>query len=141
MSRLLRFLRRRLDSERNSERGSAPVEFVLCGSLLTLLTLGVLQLGLGLYISNSVQDAASEGARYASLLGNTVSDGIALSEELAQAALGQHFEVVFRGEAEFVQGVRMVRISAEYQLPLLGYFGLGMTTELAGHAAFEWQGQ
>ena len=44
------------------DRGSSPVEFVLVGALLTLLTLGVLQLGLAVYVRNVVHDAAVEGA-------------------------------------------------------------------------------
>ena len=37
--------------------GSAPVEFVLVGLLLTVLTLGVLQLALAVYVRNVVQGA------------------------------------------------------------------------------------
>ncbi|BDZ44332.1 TadE/TadG family type IV pilus assembly protein [Naasia aerilata] len=43
------------------DEGSAPVEFVLVGALLTLLVLSVLQLGLALHVRNTVTDAAAEG--------------------------------------------------------------------------------
>ncbi|MGV2903347.1 TadE/TadG family type IV pilus assembly protein, partial [Microbacterium sp. AGC62] len=44
------------------ERGSSPVEFLLVGTLLTALTLGVLQLALAVYVRNVVHDAAVGGA-------------------------------------------------------------------------------
>ena len=62
--------------------GSAVVEFVLVGTLLTLLTLSVLQLGLALLVRNTVLDAASEGARYAALADNDLPDGVARTRDL-----------------------------------------------------------
>ncbi len=43
------------------DRGSSAVEFLLVGTLLTALTLAVLQLALAVYVRNVVHDAAVEG--------------------------------------------------------------------------------
>ncbi|HET8926556.1 MAG TPA: TadE/TadG family type IV pilus assembly protein, partial [Microbacterium sp.] len=51
----------------SDDAGSSPVEFVLVGALLTVLTLAVLQLGLAVYVRNVVHDAAVEGAFHAAL--------------------------------------------------------------------------
>ena len=52
---------------RDDDDGSSAVEFVLVGTLLTLLTLAVLQLALAVYIRNVVHDAAVEGAYHGAL--------------------------------------------------------------------------
>ena len=44
---------------RDDDDGSSAVEFVLVGTLLTLLTLAVLQLALAVYIRNVVHDACA----------------------------------------------------------------------------------
>ncbi len=54
------------------DRGSAPVEFVLVGLLLTFLTLAVLQLALALHIRNTALDAADHDGE---VLGRDGTDG------------------------------------------------------------------
>ena len=49
-------------SREPDDRGSAPVEFVLVGTMLTFLTLGVLQFGFAVYVRNVVHDAAVDCA-------------------------------------------------------------------------------
>ena len=68
-------LRGRLCAVVDDEGGASPVEFVLVGTLLTMLTLGVLQLGLAIYVRNVLHDAAVEGAYHAALAG---ADGFTL---------------------------------------------------------------
>ncbi|MEG0162068.1 MAG: pilus assembly protein, partial [Aurantimicrobium sp.] len=48
-------LGRVLERVRHEESGSAVVEFVFVGILLTFLTLGILQLGLALHVRNTIQ--------------------------------------------------------------------------------------
>ena len=71
-----------------NEDGSAIVEFVLVGALLTVLTLSVIQLGLVLLIRNTVQDAASEGARYGALADNNPADSVQRTKDLITTAIG-----------------------------------------------------
>lgn len=55
------------------DRGSAPVEFVLVGALLTLLTVSVLQFALALHVRSTLIDAAAEGARHAALADSSLA--------------------------------------------------------------------
>ncbi len=63
-----------VESLRHDQRGSSTVEFVLVGTLLTLLTLGVLQLALAVYIRNVVHDAARWRDAYFGALADTDAD-------------------------------------------------------------------
>jgi Flp pilus assembly protein TadG len=81
----------RLRAAVSEEHGSAPVEFVLVGALLTFLTLGVLQLALALHVRNTVLDAAAEGARYGALADNEPADALPRTVELISTAVGPDF--------------------------------------------------
>lgn len=70
------------------DRGSAPAESVMVAALLTVLTLSVLQLGLALHIRNTIQDAASEGARYAALADSSLDAAVQRSRDLIWMAIG-----------------------------------------------------
>ena len=59
------------------DRGSAVVEFVLVGTLLVALFLGVLQLGLYLHMRNVVVASLAEGAREAANADRDCADGTA----------------------------------------------------------------
>src|SRR5436305_8817756 len=52
-------------SDRGGESGSAAVDFVLVGSLVTLLFLAVIQLGVDFHVRNVLAASVAEGARYA----------------------------------------------------------------------------
>ena len=68
-----------------------PVEFVLVGVLLTLVTLSVLQVAFALHIRTTLIDAAAEGARFAALADSSLPAGIERSRELITAALGESY--------------------------------------------------
>ena len=57
------------------EAGSAIVEFVLVSTLLLFLFLGIIQLGLVLYVRNTLVANAAEGARHGANLGVDPADG------------------------------------------------------------------
>jgi len=119
------------------ETGSAVAEFVMVVSLLTVLTLSVLQLALALHIRNTVLDAASEGARYASLADSGLADGAARTRDLITVALGPYYA---RGvEASYGRdaGHLSVRVRVSAPLPLFGLVGLDHGLEVVGHAAVE----
>ncbi len=83
-----------------SDRGSAAAEFVLVGTLLTVTTLSVLQLGLALFVRNTVVDAASEGARFGALVGNTPADGAQRAADLITTALGPSYATDVSGAVD-----------------------------------------
>jgi Flp pilus assembly protein TadG len=119
------------------ERGSAVVEFVLVGVLLTVLTLSVIQLGLALLIRNTVQDAASEGARYGALADNSVGDAVGRTRDLVTAALDSSYAkdiTVARGSYD---GYPADIVTVRAPLPLIGLVGIPDGLEVHGHAAIE----
>lgn len=120
-----------------SDEGSAVVEFVLVGSLLVILALGVVQLALALHVRNTLTDAAAEGARYASLADASAAAGAERTLELAAAALGTGYPVESRGEETSELGYPAVRVIVTAPLPVIGLVGPAATLVLDGHAARE----
>jgi Flp pilus assembly protein TadG len=119
------------------DAGSAIVEFVLVGALLTILTLSVMQLGLALLIRNTVLDAASEGARYGALADNTLADGVSRTRDLITTALGSAYArhvTIARGS---YLGHPAAIVSVTTPLPLIGLIGIPGGLEVHGHAAIE----
>ncbi|WP_374946306.1 TadE/TadG family type IV pilus assembly protein [Agreia sp.] len=119
------------------DEGSAAVEFVLVGVLLTALTLGVIQLAFALHVRNTVLDAASEGARFAALAGNTPEDGADRTRQLIALAVGADYaDDVTAGYSDYL-GVPAIRVTVSAPLPLVGPFGPPRSLEVTGHAAAE----
>jgi Flp pilus assembly protein TadG len=117
--------------------GSAAVEFVLVGVLLTALTLGVIQLAFALHVRNTLLDAAAEGARFAALAGNTPEDGADRTRQLITSAVGSDYAGgVAAGYTEYL-GVDATRVTVTAPLPLVGPFGPPRSLEVTGHAAAE----
>lgn len=119
------------------DTGSAVVEFVFVSVLLTALTLAVLQLALALHVRNTIQDAASEGARWASLIGSSPNEGVMRTKELITAAVGEKYARDVNVGATNWQGAPAVEISVSAPLPLFGLWGLDAGMEVSGHAAQE----
>jgi hypothetical protein len=124
-------------SSLRDERGSAIVEFVLVGVLLTILTLSVIQLGLALLIRNTVQDAASEGARYGALADNTIGDGVGRTKELIATAIGSTYAKNVTVERGSYDGYPADIVTVKTPLPLIGLIGIQNGLEVSGHAAIE----
>jgi hypothetical protein len=119
------------------DRGSAVVEFVLVGMMLTFLTLAVLQLGLALHIRNTVLDAAAEGARFGALADNVPADGVGRTIELISSAIGPDYASdVSVSEGEWM-GYPALTITVRTTLPVLGPLGLAGALEVSGHAVVE----
>jgi Flp pilus assembly protein TadG len=115
------------------DRGSSPVEFVLVGSLLTILTLGVLQLGLGVYVRNVVHDAAVEGAYHAALADLDAADGAAWTRRIISRTVGAQY-------AQSIDARRSgddVRITVHTTLPLIGLIGIPQALEVTSRAPVE----
>jgi len=126
-------IRRALDGD----DGSAPVEFVLVGVLLTFLALAVLQLGLALHIRNTVLDAAAEGARYGALADNAPTDAGTRAAELIATAVGPGFADDVEVREEQWMGAPVVVVRVRATLPLVGLLGVDRGLEVEGHAARE----
>jgi len=122
---------------RQDDEGSSPVEFVLVGTLLTALTLAVLQLGIAVYVRNVVHDAAVEGAYYAALADTTTADGADRTALIIARTVGDGFadEVTAR-ETTGADGDR-IEVTVVARLPLLGLLGPPGGWEVTAHAPAE----
>ena len=69
------------------ERGSAVVDFVLVSMLVVPLFLGILQVGLYLYVRNTVTAAASEGATMRQCSNRGPADGESRTRELVSGVV------------------------------------------------------
>ena len=120
-----------------ADEGSAVAEFVMVSALLTVLTLSVIQLGLALFIRNTVLDAAAEGARFAALADNSPADGVSRTIDLLTTALGPTYarDVSAAGGRYLDHPAVIVTVRAP--LPLIGLIGIDDGLEVSGHAAVE----
>lgn len=74
---------------RDGERGSAVVEFVLVSVLIVVLLLAVLQVAVYVHVRNVVTASAQEGARYAANADVPVGDGGGRTAEIVAAATSE----------------------------------------------------
>ncbi|PRB63069.1 MULTISPECIES: TadE/TadG family type IV pilus assembly protein [unclassified Microbacterium] len=119
------------------ERGSSPVEFLLVGTLLTALTLGVLQLALAVYVRNVVHDAAVEGAYHAALADTTQEEGIERTQEVITRAIGASYAEDVRIGSSGARGQETVDVRVRSTFPLLGLIGVPFAMEVEAHAPVE----
>ena len=122
---------------RDDDTGSAPVEFVLVGTLLTLLTLAVVQLALAVYIRNVVHDAAVEGAYYGALADTSPADGAARTQALIAAATGGGLDATVTASPQDGASGAEVAVTVTATLPLVGLIGIPAGLEVTAHAPRE----
>ncbi|WP_396655057.1 TadE/TadG family type IV pilus assembly protein [Microbacterium sp.] len=119
------------------DSGSSPVEFVLVGALLTLLTLGVLQLGLAVYVRNVVHDAAVEGAFHAALADTSAEQGAQRTAQIIARTVGADFAQDVRARETTSLGHPAVEVTVTTTLPLVGLLGAPAALEVTAHAPLE----
>lgn len=135
--RALSGLRARLGADLRDDAGASPVEFVLVGTLLTVLTLGVLQFGLAVYVRNVVHDAAVEGAYHAALADTTLADGAQRTRDIVGRAIGAEYATEVRVQESAALGQRTVEVRVQATLPLVGLLGAPRGMEVTAHAPVE----
>jgi Flp pilus assembly protein TadG len=133
----VRGIRPRLGALLVDDSGSSPVEFVLVGTLLTLLTVAVLQFGLAVYVRNVVHDAAVEGAHHAALADTSLRDGVDRTREIVTRTVGGEYAAEVEVDETTALGQPAVRISVRSTLPLVGLLGLPRLMEVTAHAPVE----
>ena len=117
------------------EQGSAVVDFVLVGALLTMFFVSIVQLTLILHVRNTLIDAAASGARYGALADRTSADASARARTLIAAALNPDFAQDIESSEVTVGGVRTIEVTVRAPLPVIGLLGPSGTLEVKGHAA------
>ncbi|WUJ75555.1 pilus assembly protein [Kribbella soli] len=119
------------------ERGAAVVDFVLVSTLVVPLFLGILQVGLFLYVRNTVTAAASEGAHYAAVLNREPADGEARTRELISGVVREQLIDSVSAEATDIDGQPGVEVTVDAHMPPLGLWGPGISFSVQGHAVKE----
>lgn len=123
-----------------ADAGAAPVEFVLVSLMLTMLFLGVLQLGVDLHVRNVCAAAAAEGARHAA--NADVADPAAGAErarDLITQAVGSRYAGHVTATDAVVGGVPVVAVDVRAPLPLLALWVPRrlLSVRVTGHAVRE----
>ena len=136
-NRMMSGLRARLLAEHRDDAGASPVEFVLVGTLLTVLTLGVLQFGLAVYVRNVVHDAAVEGAYHAALADTTLADGAQRTRDIVGRTIGREYATDVSAREASSLGQQTVEIRVAATLPLVGLLGAPRSLEVTAHAPVE----
>jgi Flp pilus assembly protein TadG len=119
------------------ERGSAVVDFVLVSTLVVPLFLGIVQVGLFLYVRNTVTAAASEGAHYAAVMNREPADGEARTRELIGGVVRDQLIDAVSADETDVDGQPGVEVSVRAHMPPLGLWGPGISFTVEGHAVKE----
>ena len=128
-------LRRSFQTRVAGEQGSAVVDFVLVGALLTLFSLSIIQLMLVLHVRNTLVDAAASGARYGALADRTSEEAEARTAELITTALNEGFAQDITTSEEVRDGIRTLEVTVKAPMPVLGLVGPDGLMEVHGHAA------
>jgi Flp pilus assembly protein TadG len=121
------------------ERGSAIAEFAMVAALLLFVALGVFQVGLALYVRNTLISAASEGARFAGRADVEPGEGVARTKSLISSTLGAAYASDVRSSVETHDGVRVVRVTVSAPLPVVGPLGPSGLLTVEGRAFSEQQ--
>jgi hypothetical protein len=112
------------------------VEFTLVTVVLLVLFVALLQLGIALYVRNTLVACAAEGARYGANADRSPGDAAAHAEGLIDESLGVRFSRDVTARTAVIDGVPQVEVRVTSTLPLIGVFG-PRSLRVAGHALDE----
>jgi Flp pilus assembly protein TadG len=113
------------------------VDFVLVLVLLLPLFLGVLQVALVLFVRNTVESAAAEGARYAATLDHDPADGAARTRAQIGGVLAGRYAQGVTAHEVTVDGAPVVEVTVHVVVPALGLGGPAVSFDVTGHAVEE----
>lgn len=108
-----------------SDRGNAPVEFVLVSALLVAVVLGVMQVGVVVHVRHTLISSAQEGARWASYYDTAPAEGVQLTRRLINEGLSARYSGNIRAETGELSGRPSVRITVTAPLPTVGLWSGG----------------
>lgn len=127
-------------SRRARDRGSAIAEFAMVSGLVITLAMGTIQLGLGLFVRNSLISSASEGARLGARADASLDDGVRRTAQLIGTSLSTAYaRDVTATTMTTAAGVRVVEVTVTAPLPVFGLLGPSGTMTVRGRAFQEGQ--
>jgi hypothetical protein len=107
--------------------------------LVTLLFLALMQLGMALYVRNTLISCASEGARLGARAGAQPAQGAERTRALIAGSLSPRFAQEVSVDVVVVAGVQVVSVRVVAPVPVLGPLGAGRDYDLVGRAFLERQ--
>lgn len=113
------------------------VDFVLVGTLLVFLFVGLLQLALTLHVRNVLTDSAVHGARFGALADRDPQDGAERTRTLISESLSPGYAEEVTGRLVELDGVTTVEIEVRAPVPIAGLIGVGRSLKVTGHALAE----
>lgn len=113
------------------------VDVVLVLVVLVPLFLGILQVGLVLFVRNTLASAAAEGARLAATSDRGPAEGEALTREQIAGVVAGRFAQDVRARPVLVDGAPGVEVVVRATVPALGIGGPAVELEVRGHAVEE----
>ncbi|MFK4789958.1 TadE/TadG family type IV pilus assembly protein [Microbacterium sp. ZW T5_56] len=119
------------------ERGSAVVEFTLVGTLLTLMTVAVIQIGIVIHVRNTVHDAAVQAAYEAALADVTADQVESIVRDVVRSAVGSDLVGDVRSSYTDALGVPTLEVRVTAVLPLIVFVGIPDGLEVVGRAPVE----
>jgi hypothetical protein len=119
------------------DAGAAVVDFVLVGTLVTFMFLGVVQLATVLHVRNTLIDCATEGARFGALAGADLDAGAQRTRALITADLSARYAEDVVARRATVEGLDTVEVRVRAPLPVIGLLGVGRVVTVTGHAVAE----
>lgn len=99
--------------------------------------LGLIQVGLTLYVRNTVVAAATEGARYAATLGGSPESGVLRARARLDGVVGDRFLREVSARYDDHRGVPVVELRIRAVVPPLGLWGPGVGIDVSGHGVRE----
>jgi len=127
-------------TRRRRDSGSAIAEFVMVSGLVLVLGMGVFQLGVALYVRNTLISCASEGARLGARADATLGDGTRRTTDLIARGLSPSYaQGVTARTSTTAAGVAVVEVFVTAPFPVIGLLGPTGTMTVSGRAFLESQ--
>lgn len=124
-------------SPADRENGAAVADFVLVSLVLVPLFLGLVQVGLVLYVRNCAAAAASQGARLGARLDQEPLDGARRTRQQLDGVVGDRFVREVTARNGVAGGVAVVEVRVTIEVPPLGLWGPGVRSVVVGHGIRE----
>ena len=110
---------------------------MLVGALLTLVFVGIVQLGVVLHVRNTLIDSAAEGARYGAFADRTPEQGAQRTRDLITMSLSPRYARDVRAGQADIAGIRTVEVTVVAPLPVIGLLGPSRVLSVSGHGMKE----
>ncbi len=101
------------------------------------LVLGLIQVGLTLYVRNTAVAAATEAARHAAAYGSPPDSGVARARHQLDGVVADRFLREVSAREGRYEGLPVVEVRVRAVVPVLGLWGPGVEVDVTGHGVRE----